>query len=266
MNSSTFTSLALKLIGVIFILSSLLDYIVLAIPLNWKEVTWQLGFVTSIVDRGIVPMVGIACIMLGYWIDSDTGSTPQKSSGLNLKLPTFILSSLLGLLFLLFVPLHLGNINKAQTTALAQIEQGAGQGETQIKDFLSQINTLSQNPQQLDQEIQGRSQVIETGQFQGRQLTPQQLDVLRQQRDQLKQLQDLARNPKQLKERLSTIKNELQTRLLSQRKEREGQARTEAIKQGLRVGLSSLMLAIGYSAIGWLGLKGLGGSRPARSK
>lgn len=267
MNSSSFTSLCLKLVGVIFVLSFLVDLVTLAVPFNWQNPQWQLGFVTSVVDRGIVPMVGISLVLIGYWIDSASGATAAKPSGAGLKLPLFILASVLGLLFLLLVPVHLNNLNQAKTTALQRIEQGAGQGEEQIQAFLAQINNLSQNPQQLDREIQQRNQVIETGQFQGRQINAQQLEALRQQRDQLQQLRDLAKKPQEFKQRLDQIKNQLQTQLVDRRKSAEGQAKTEVLKQGLRIGLSSLMLAIGYSTIGWLGLKGIGGqsNRPKTS-
>jgi hypothetical protein len=263
MNSSTFTTLSLKLIGTIFIISSLLDYITLAIPFNWQSPQWQIGFVTSIVDRGIVPLVGIALILIGYWIDSYSGS---PSSGAGLKLPVFALASLLGLLFLLLVPVHLNNLNQAKNAALTNITEGAGQGEQQIQAFLGQINTLSQNPQLLNQEIQQRNQVIESGQFQGRPINPQQLEALRQQRDQLQQLRDLSQNPQEFKKRLEQIKGQLQTQLLDRRRTAENQAKSEALKQGLRIGLNSLMLAIGYSAVGWLGFKGLGGTKPSRPR
>ena len=81
MNTSTispFTSLALKLIGVILILSSLLDYITLAIPFQPLNAEWQIGFTGQIVDRGIVPMVGIAFLLVGYWIDTSVGGTGKK--------------------------------------------------------------------------------------------------------------------------------------------------------------------------------------------
>jgi hypothetical protein len=263
MNNSAFTSLCLKLIGTIFILSFLLDAITLAIPLNWQNPQWQIGFVTSLVDRGIVPLVGMSLILLGYWIDNSSGN---PSLGAGLRLPMFGLAILLGLVFLLLVPVHLNNLNQAQATLMEQIEQSAGQGEEQIQGFLSQINNLSQNPQLLDREIQQRNQVIETGQFQGRNVPPQQLDALRGQRDQLQQLRDLSKNPTEFKKRLDQIKNQLQTQLLDRRKNAESQAKGEALKQGLRIGLSSLMLAIGYTAVGALGFKGLGGSKPSRPR
>jgi hypothetical protein len=258
MNNSFFTSLCLKVIGIIFILSFLLDTIIFAYPLNWQSPQWQIGLVTAIVDRGIVPMVGIALILLASWMDTTITSTSGKSVGVDLRLPTFLISTLLGIIFLLLIPVHFNNINSVKTEALTQIEQGAGQGEEQIKNFLAQLNALSQNPQRLSQEISQRTQVIETGQFQGRALNEQQLAALRQERDQLQNLKNLSQKPKEFKQRLDTLKNQFETNLLNRRKEAEGRANTEAFRQLARIGLSSLMLTIGYSAIGWLGLLNAG--------
>lgn len=264
MNISAFTSLCLKLVGVIFILSSLLDYLTIVIPPNWQSTQWGIGVISGIVDRGIVPLVGMVLIVIGYWIDASAG-TPTKPSKLDLRMPTFVLAAILGLMFLLFVPLHLINLNELKATALEQIEQGAGQGEQQIQGFLQQINSLSQNPQLLDQAIQQRTGAIETGQVQGRQLAEQQLTALRQQRDQLQQLRDLAKKPSDFKKRIDQIKTQLETQLAERKRQAESRANTEAIKQGLRIGLSSLMLAIGYVTIGWFGLRGLGSAKPKRT-
>ena len=61
----------------------------------------------------------------------------------------------------------------------------------------------------------------------------------------------MGRNPEALEARLS----ELQTQLRDQTIQRENRAKTEALKQGIRTGLSSLLLAIGYLVMGWFGLQ-----------
>ena len=111
MNYSAFTSLTLKLIGVIFVLSSMLDYLTILIPPNLQSQSWKIGAVAGIVDRGVVPLVGIAFILVGYFIDGLANTTPLKKSGFNLKFPVYILSALLGLMFLLAVPFHLSLIH-----------------------------------------------------------------------------------------------------------------------------------------------------------
>ena len=117
------------------------------------------------------------------------------------------------------------------------------------------MDTLSQNPGRLNEQIQRLNQAIEAGQVQGRQLNAEQLETLRQQRQQLQGLRDLAQNPEEYKTRTDELKNQLETHLRERRRQAEGQATTQALKQSLRIGLSSLMLAIVYSVIGWIGLK-----------
>lgn len=252
MNNSSYTSLILKLSGVIFIVSALFDFISFAIPLQWQDVQWQIRFVTAIVDRGIVPMLGMILILVAYWLDSTTG-IPAAKKKIDLRLPTFAIATVLGLIFLLFVPVHFKNLDSQKNLLLEQINQGAGQGAEQIKGFLTQINTLSQNPNLLNQQIEQRNQIIASGQVQGQPINAQQLEALRQQRDQLQGLRDLSKNPPEFKKRVETIKKTLETQLLERQNQAESSTKLEALKQALRIGLSSLMLAIGYSAIGWLG-------------
>ena len=261
MNSS-FVSLSLKLIGVIFILSALLDYVTLAVPPQWQNAQWQINFATSIVDRGIVPLVGIAVLLIAYWIES-VGDKVQKG-GLDLRLPVYILSILLGALFIVLIPLHLTNLSKVQTSAISEIQKGSEQGKGQIESFLVNLNALAQNPQLLTKQIQQLTTLIETGEFQGKKLTPQQLEQLQKQKDDLQKLNELAKDPKKLKEEVETIKTKLQTRLITQKQEAEGKANTETLKQGLRTGLSSLMLAVAYGTVGALGWMNRGPS--VRSK
>lgn len=256
MISSAYTSLCLKLIGVIFILSFLLDAITSAIPFTWQNPQWQIAFVTGIVDRGVVPLVGIAMILIGYWIDATAGMA-KKASALSLKLLVYITASVLGVIFLLLVPVHVNNVNQARTTELSQIQQGADQGNQQIQAFLAQLNNISKNPQQLDQQVQQLQKILSKGEFQGQQLTTQQLESLKAQTQYFAGLRDLAKNPADFKKRVDEIKNQMQTQLADKQREIEGKAKTEALKRTLRICLSSLMLAIAYSAVGWLGLVGL---------
>lgn len=258
MNTSTIsppTAFSLKLIGIILILSSLLDYITLAIPFQPLDAAWQISFTGQIVDRGIVPMVGIAFLLVGYALESLLSSGRKLT--LDVRLPVFIFASLMGLVFLLLVPLHLNNLRQAQSNALTQINQGATEAENRIKTQFEQLNTLAQDPQrlqQLDSRLTEINTAINSGQIQGRRLSPEQLQNLTQTKQQLEGFREYAQNPEALEARLT----QLQTQLNDQKTERKNRAKTEAFKQGIRTGLSSLMLAIGYIAIGWLGLKTMG--------
>jgi hypothetical protein len=263
--SSAFTSLSLKMVGGVILISSLLDYIILAIPLNWQNAQWQINFTNQIVDRGIVPMVGMAFLIAGWWISDNAASTDSKGSSA-VRIPVFMIASILGLFFLLLVPLHLSNITKASSTVLTQIDEQAGQQEERIQGFMEQLNSIAQNPQQLSQQIAQRNQIIDSGRLPNRPLTEQELQTLRNQRDQLQQLLDLSKNPAELKQRLEEIQNRLQTQLGELRLTQEQRAKTIALKQSLKTGISSLMLAIGYIVVGWLGLKNMGGPKKSPSK
>lgn len=254
-NSSTakFTSIALKTVGAILIISSLIDYITLAIPFQPLDSQWQITFTSQVVDRGIVPMVGIAFMMVGYWVENS--ASRATASGFSFKLPVFILSLFMGLVFLILVPLYLNNLRLVSTDVLGQIEQEAGVQETRISEQYEQLNTISADPERLqllESRIRELDQAIGSGQLQGRTLNAQQLQQLQANRQQLQSVRELAQNP----EELEIKKSELQTQLLNQKKEREGRARTETIKRGVRTGFSSFLLAIGYLVMGWFGLQG----------
>lgn len=263
MNTSSFTSLALKLSGLIFIISFLLDAFILPLtpdpfPYNFTNSQWQLAFVTTWVDRGVVPLLGTVLVLVGYWLDTISKDSSPKKSKIELRVPIFILASILGLLYFLMIFVQMNNVNQIKNSTLTQIEMGVGQGEQQIQSFLAQIQTLSQNPQQLNQQIEQRTQVIESGQFQGQTLSVEQLQTIRQQRDQLANLRELSKKPKEFKQKVDEIKNQLQTTLRErQTKAREG-AELEANKQLYRIAIQAMLLSIGFSVIGWLGLSGFG--------
>ncbi len=70
----------------------------------------------------------------------------------------------------------------------------------------------------------------------------------------MQQLENLSQNAKNLAS-LNARLNEVQTKLRTETLEQKNRAKTEAIKQGLRTGISSLLLAISYLLIAWFGLQ-----------
>jgi small-conductance mechanosensitive channel len=240
---SPFTALALKTVGLVMILSSLLNIIILPIPYNPGQRAWWLGLSTQVVDQGIYPMIGIAFLLAGYWVSSSDGALPtqRKSSGQDLRFWAFLLSSLLGLIFLLLVPVHFTNIVTQSNQELEQIKQQATQTQTQLQDETQRVNALIGDPKQLGE----LDKVIESGKLQGPQLA--QAQALREQLNKFKQ------DPKALNQQVEAKKAEIQTK----KQQAEDLTKTNALKSGIRTGLISLMLALGYIAIGWTGLRGL---------
>lgn len=249
----------LKLVGVILILSFLLDFVILSFPFRTLDKGWQINFATQMIDRGVIPMVGLALIFAGYWINNSAEQAPtNRTAWLDLKLWALLLSSLLGLLFLVLFPLHINNVRQASAQTIQRINQEATQAETQLQTRLtsdqaqaqlqnqqtqvkSQINDLLKNEQLLNQALQSE-QVPE--QFKNllrqSQANPQGLDQLLEQQF-----------------NAETLRNQGVTQIERRKLEAEQQATQEAWKSGLRVGMSSLLLSIGYIAIGWTGLRSI---------
>lgn len=241
---SPYTALALKIVGLIMIVSSLLDFIILAIPFEPLKPEWQFGFTTQMVDRGVIPMVGMAFLFIGYWISSNMGmpSSESRSVVTDLRFWALLLAIVLGLLFLLLVPLHFKNVGQQSSQALEQISQRATQAETELKNQTDQVSALVKDPKRLEE----LDKAISGGQLQGEQL--QRAQAIRD------QLLAIKQDPNALKDRIDKAQTQIRTGKL----DAEKQARTAALKSGIRTGISSLLLAIGYSIIGAMGLRSLG--------
>jgi hypothetical protein len=258
----------LKVVGIVLTLSFLVDFLILLFPFQPTNRGWQIDLATALVDRGIVPMVGLGFLSAGYWIDSslDDGS---GSSPIDLRFPAFILSSILGLIFLLIFPLHLNNVGKASADTVEQINKQAEQAETQLNTQLTQVQSQLNNAQVKGELEKQKSQV--KAQFTdllkdeqkykqalaNPQLPQAQKDLLKKFKEKPEELDNFIAkqsDPQQLADQ--------QKRQIRERKEEaEKQAKDRAWKSGLRIGLSSLLLSIGYIVIGWTGLRGMGATQ-----
>ncbi|MBD2594108.1 hypothetical protein BCD64_01265 [Nostoc sp. MBR 210] len=256
-------ALGLKVIGAVLILSFLLDFLILLLPFQPTDRGWQINLATALVDRGIVPMVGLGSLLIGYWIDGASDGGPK---GIDLRLPAFILSSVLGLIFLLIFPLHLNNVNQAKAQTVTQITQEADQAEkqldTQLNQFQAQLNT-DQGKAQLEQlRAQAKAQFADLlkddQKYKAALANPQ---LPQSQKD---LLQKFKANPQELDKFIAqqtdpqALANQRKGQIRQRKEDAEKQARDNAWKSGLRIGISSLLLSIGYIIIGWTGLRGGG--------
>ncbi len=237
---SDFTAFSLKVVGLMMLVSAVFDYIMLAIPFNIGQTEWQLSFIGQMVDQGVRPLVGLSLLSVGYWI-ANRHNDPKDTrfQFRDVRFWGIILASILGLLYLLFVPLHLNNVRVATDQTLQQIGERASQADLQVQQQVQQIESILKN----DDQYKELEQALASGQVQGEQLT--RLQGLKQQIDVLKQ------NPQALNQQLEQTK----TRLATDRKNAENQARSEAVKLGVRTGVTSLLLAIAYALVSWTGLK-----------
>ena len=263
-NSRQFSSVAaqtLKVVGIILILSALLDCIVLSLPGETSDLfnrAWQLAAATQIVDRGIIPLMGIALLMTGFWVDSSSGvSIERRKVWLDLRFWALLISSLLGLVYLSLVPVHLNNTRLELQDALAQVEREAGQAEGQLEaqitsdQFKAQIEQLkNQRRAQIAALLQDDGKLQQALQSSD---VPQELKtVLRNSKNDPKALDNFLEQ--QAQELPTQARNEIRTR--KQQKEKE--LRTRSRNSSLQTGISSLLLAIGYITVGWTGLRSMG--------
>ena len=255
----------LKVVGIILILSFLIDFIILLLPFQPTNRDWQINLATALVDRGIVPMVGLGMLFSGYWADS-VANDGSGSSGIDLRMPALILSSILGLIFLLIFPLHLNNVRQASLQRVEQINKQAEQAQTQLNRQLSQFqaqlnsdqgktaleNRRKQLKTQINELLKDDNKYNEAINSPG--LNPNLKELLRQAKADPKnvdKLIDQQVDPQALaNQQLSQIRDRKEQ---AASREKEG-----AWRSGVRIGISSLLLAIGYIIIGWKGLRNMG--------
>jgi F0F1-type ATP synthase membrane subunit b/b' len=260
--ASSNSALVLKVIGIVCILSFFVDFGVLLLDFSPTNKQLQVGLVTTIVDRGIVPLLGIGTIFVSSWMNN----AEDRPQGLDLRLPALILASLFGLMFLLMFPLHLNNVRQASTQRVSQISQDAQQAETQLNNQLSQFLDQLNNDQakaQLEQvRNQAKAQFAEL--LKDEQKYKQALDNPRLPAAQKELLKKFKANPQELDKFIDQqtdpkeVANQRISQIRQRKEEAEKQAKDRAWKSGLRIGISSLLLSIGYIIIGWTGLKGMG--------
>ncbi|MFH7025633.1 MAG: HpsJ family protein [Heteroscytonema crispum UTEX LB 1556] len=254
----------LKVVGIILMLSFLLDFLILMFPFQPTDRGWQIDLATALVDRGIVPMVGLGMLFAGYWIGSTEAG--DRSQGIDLRVPSLILSSILGLMFLLIFPLHLNNVRQASTQAVSRITQEADQAENQLKGQLTQLQAQLGNEQvkaQLEkQKTQVKAQFTEL--LKDEQKYKQALENPQLPAAQKELLKKFKANPQELDKFIAQqsdpqgLANERLNLIRQRKEEAEKQAKQSAWKSGVRIGMSSLLLSIGYIIIGWTGLRGMG--------
>ncbi|MGB3308545.1 MAG: HpsJ family protein [Nodosilinea sp.] len=242
--ASPLAAIALKVAGAIAILSALLDFLILLIPPNLTNVQWQLATTTQLVDRGIVPLIGIALLLSGLWVDSSVGRMAQrKSLTTDLRFWVCALASVLGLVYLLLTLLHLNAVRLSSQTALAQVGTEAGEAATQLQQRLS--TELSQQQSQLGAILQNEElldQAIQSGQL------PPDIEQYRDDPEGLSQF---------LQQRADQAQQQIEAEIGTRRADAERQVRTEAWRSGIRISVISLLLAAGFSTVGWLGLRRL---------
>jgi hypothetical protein len=237
----------LKTVGVVLTLAALFDILILAMPYQFGDRQWQIDLVTSLSERGIVPLVGIVLFLTGFAVNgwSDQEKKPLWQD------PRFwacLLASLLGLLYVLAFPFHLNNVRLANQSAVEQVNQQATQAET---DLNKQIDTeITSRRQQINQLMTASEdqldQLIKNGQ-----LTQPQADLIKRFKSNPNEVEPF------LKKQSDELRTQLQSEIGARKQKAQDSRKTDDLKSGLRVGIGNLLLAVGFITVGWLGLRNL---------
>lgn len=257
------TSRTLKVVGIILILSFLVDVLILSFPFQPTNSAWQTSLSTAFVDRGIVPLVGLGMLFGGHWVDSFDDSGP---SGIDLRFPALIMSAILGLIFLLIFPLHLNNVKQISQRNIEQVNARAEQAENQVQAQLQQVQARLNTPEAKAQIEKQKAQI--KAQFSDLikddtkyKEALERPNIPEQQKELLKRFKE---DPKALDAFIAeqsdptTLANQRLSQIRTSKEADVNAAKQSAWKSGLRVGISSLLLSIGYIIIGWTGLKSKG--------
>jgi len=232
-----------KVVGIVMVLAAFIDMLVLPIPYVFQDREWLLGFTTQIVDRGIIPLLGFALFLAGFWVESLTTSSSRL-----LPTITLIASCILSAFYLLLIVLHVSNVSSVQANQLEAISartvQAEQEIETQIDTQLGQRRTLIS---QLLESPELRGQAVERGL-----ISAEDAAVLEQFEDDPQQLETYLQG---LESQAEGVRSEQQSEIDDRRETRISEIKNDALKSNLRIGLSSLLLAIGYGVVGWTGLK-----------
>ncbi len=242
----------LRIVGYILILSSLMDYIALATSLDFSEKAKLGAALTQFVDRGVIPMIGVALCAASSALETIAGVGDRKKSIPNILV--MALSTILGLVFLLSVPVHFMNTKTVADTAVNSLGDEAKKAESQvdpaIQERQAQLAELLKDKTKFEQQMQQLNAMLASP------------DVPKEKLEELKKvqktLQEIQADPKKLETEAQKSRDEALNDIRAKKQKKEGEIRGEAFKATMRTGLGGLMLAVGYTLIGWLGLAEMG--------
>ncbi|MBA2747884.1 MAG: hypothetical protein H0U45_03870 [Tatlockia sp.] len=270
---SPFITQTLKLVGIVLILSFLLDFVILAFPAGERDALWQIGFITATVDRGITPVIGLAFLMVGYWFERSNNDTlTQPPSWLSLKFWALLLSSLLGLLFLVMIPLHINNVNTESARAVERINENSSQEEAKLQNEISQAQAQLGDPNvrtKLESD-KNKFKTQVTALLQNEQQFNQAINSDRTPENEKKLLRQFKANPNALEDFLVqqsdpvALGSKRLAQLQTQKQKLVNQAKQEALQSSIRMTVRSLLISTAYIFIGWMGLRSLLSAKKSR--
>lgn len=250
-------SVALRTAGVVTILSALVDMLVLPYPYQLGERDWWIATTAQIVDRGLVPMVGMALLLTAAWVDRIAGADPvERKPWFTFRFWTMLLAGFLGALYLILFFVHLNNVRLSSQDLQGRLDEEIKQADTQIAQVDAQVKA---------REEQLRSQIQQLTTASDQQINEAvQANIINQ--EQAQRIREFKQNPASVEPFLQQQVQQAQAQAqqaIAELRQRQQQARerifNDALKSGLRVGIGSLLLGFGYLylIVGWISRLGL---------
>jgi ABC-type multidrug transport system fused ATPase/permease subunit len=268
-NNLTITPFLLKLVGGLLILVSLVEYIALLFPQipfvsdptrlsQALDQYWKIDFWKKLVETGDIPLIGMLLIFTGHWMASTLNLTASRSAvWKDSRLWASVLATVLGIAYLVTLPIYLNNVNFAKEESFKTIDTQSEAGKAEVNKQLQQISaqvqqyqTLAKDKAKLEQEIAKINQELASGQVQGNRLV--QLNNIKA------NLETLKNNSQVLEQRNKEAQEEAKkelARIDKLQKDAKQSTASSALASGITTDLKSLLLAIAYTAIGWMGLR-----------
>lgn len=259
--NSSLASRSLQLVGLVMIVSFVIDILIIFFPPNLLSPQWRLGFSSQLIDRGVIPLVGVALLLGGIWIKDSEGTSGSKQG--MLRSAAVLVSLILGIVYLLVVPLHSIDTVRSRNRALRNLEAQATQAEEQLdaqltnpqfeaaldqrrEQFKTQINTLINNPEQYEQALE------EAGE--------EQAELLRQFKDNPAAIDDF------INRQVNALPQQARSRIENEKTQREERAQVTTVKS-MSQAMNGALLAVGYLGVGLTGVQlGGGGGRKKRRR
>ncbi|QFZ93316.2 HpsJ family protein [Synechococcus elongatus] len=232
---------ALRLVGLVLVLSVLVDYVASLVGANWSEPRWYVATSSQWIDRGVVPLVGLTLWFSGDWLAQQLDPLAITQQKL-VRAIARILPLVLSVIFILAVPIHLSNAFTSQAQRLEEVQQQAQQ-QQQALDLQFQA-AIAQQKQQLKQ-LFGTPGLFEQVKASG-QIPP----------DQVADFEKLVGKPEAdidrfVDQRAAEAKQKQEAELKANQDKQTSAIRREVTANTVRTSLLGLLLVIGYGGISW---------------
>jgi preprotein translocase subunit SecG len=234
---------ALTWSGLALILTILVDWLSNLIPPNLSEPAWHVSFGSLLIERGIVPLVGVSFLLAAHGLAHQTGQPLRRG----LHRFAVVLSAVLAVVFVLVIPLYLTNLSSETGKAMTSIDQQAQQASQNVEQQLQMA--VGQQQQQLQSLLSKPAEIeraIKAGQIPA---------------EQAEQFRKFIKDPNSLTQFLQQQAGQKRKELLDQVNKRKQESIQQVQRRVWQTGFSNtvaaVLLVLGYGAIARSGLQSL---------